>query len=565
MNSDLADTPFPPIADYAFLSNCEVNALVAADGSVEWLCLPRPDSPSVFGSLLDRSAGVFRFSPSNTRVPAQRRYVPGHDRAGDDVAHADGLGDDDRPPRRRADARRSAASRTTAAPRATTRPGRSCSGSRRARADGSRWRSTACRCSTTASTGAQWSYDGEGYGRCVAEASSGRRPRRSQPRLQHGARVHARPLRRPHDALRRATRCSSRCRGATTRRRRLDDAFEQLHQTESFWRDWLSKGRFPDHRFRPYIERSALALKGLSYAPTGAIMAAATTSLPETPGGERNWDYRYTWIRDSAFMLRALHELGFDWEALEYFAFVIDAVTTGDDGDVRPPDHVRHRRRARPDRAHARPPVRLPRLAAGAGRQRRVRPEAARRVGDDPRLDRHAPAQRGPDGAEGVGRARRARRHRNRAGRRSPTRASGRCAGRRSTSSRRRSCAGSRPTAARTSRADREDHERADRWQQAADEIKADVCAKGVDDARRLHPALRQHRARRRQPADPDHGLPPRRRPARRARRCSRSPTSSPTTGWSCATASTRPTTGCRTPPKEASRSARSGWCRRSR
>ena len=84
-------------------------------------------------------------------------------------------------------------------------------------------------------------------------------------------------------------------------------------------------------------------MKGLSYAPTGAIMAASTTSLPETPGGARNWDYRYTWIRDSAFMLRSLYRLGFEWEALEYFAFIIEAVRAA------PPrpgsaDHVRHRR-----------------------------------------------------------------------------------------------------------------------------------------------------------------------------------------------------------------------------
>ena len=68
---------FPPIAEYGLLSNCEQSCLVAPDGSVEWLCLPRPDSPSVFGALLDRAAGRFRFGPTTTLVPQQRRYVPG--------------------------------------------------------------------------------------------------------------------------------------------------------------------------------------------------------------------------------------------------------------------------------------------------------------------------------------------------------------------------------------------------------------------------------------------------------------------------------------------------------
>jgi GH15 family glucan-1,4-alpha-glucosidase len=106
----------------------------------------------------------------------------------------------------------------------------------------------------------------------------------------------------------------------------VEQAQAQIDSTVSYWRDWLSNGTFPDHPWRAYIERSALTLKGLSFAPTGAIMAAATTSLPETPGGERNWDYRYTWIRDSSFMLRSLYRLGFAWEAIEYFAFVLEAV-----------------------------------------------------------------------------------------------------------------------------------------------------------------------------------------------------------------------------------------------
>jgi len=70
-------SPYPPIADYGFLSDGEVTALVAPSGNVEWLCLPRFDSPSVFGSMLDRDAGGFRFGPSDQLVPAARRYLPG--------------------------------------------------------------------------------------------------------------------------------------------------------------------------------------------------------------------------------------------------------------------------------------------------------------------------------------------------------------------------------------------------------------------------------------------------------------------------------------------------------
>jgi GH15 family glucan-1,4-alpha-glucosidase len=110
----------------------------------------------------------------------------------------------------------------------------------------------------------------------------------------------------------------------------LDAAQAALDCTVNFWRDWLSAAKIPDHPWKTYLDRSALTLKGLSYAPTGAIMAAATTSLPETWGGARNWDYRFTWIRDSAFMLRSLYRLGFDWEAIEYWGFVIDAVSGGD-------------------------------------------------------------------------------------------------------------------------------------------------------------------------------------------------------------------------------------------
>jgi GH15 family glucan-1,4-alpha-glucosidase len=109
-----------------------------------------------------------------------------------------------------------------------------------------------------------------------------------------------------------------------------DDAAGRVAATTRFWRAWLGRARLPDHRWRDPIQRSALAIKGLTYMPTGATVAALTTSLPETPGGERNWDYRYTWMRDSTFTLQALHWLNLDWEADEFMQFVADVEANQD-------------------------------------------------------------------------------------------------------------------------------------------------------------------------------------------------------------------------------------------
>ena len=105
-----------------------------------------------------------------------------------------------------------------------------------------------------------------------------------------------------------------------------------LTATAEFWRTWLDRARPIDHRWREPIERSALTIKGLTFMPTGALVAALTTSLPETPGGERNWDYRYAWMRDATFTLRALHWLGLDWEADEFMQFVADLEPVADGG-----------------------------------------------------------------------------------------------------------------------------------------------------------------------------------------------------------------------------------------
>ena len=102
------------------------------------------------------------------------------------------------------------------------------------------------------------------------------------------------------------------------------EASRRIDATTRFWRNWLGRARLPDHRWRDPLQRSALVIKGLTYLPTGATVAALTTSLPETPGGERNWDYRYTWMRDTTFTLQALHFLNLDWEADEFMQFVAD-------------------------------------------------------------------------------------------------------------------------------------------------------------------------------------------------------------------------------------------------
>jgi GH15 family glucan-1,4-alpha-glucosidase len=311
---------FPPIAEYAFLSDCEVSGLVAPDGCVEWLCLPRPDSPSVFGTLLDRSAGFFRLSPSTVEVAHQRRYVPGtliletnwHTPTGWlTVKDLLVMGAFDGGPRREQYRRvpGDASARGTLLRVATCESGRV---------------EVNVNCMPLFDYGrmqADWEYEGEGYERLVARGGDQSLELVSGLRLGvGGARAYGR-TQLEHGA---STFVALSWGGEVPTT--LDEAMAQLAETEAFWRDWLSVADIPDHRYRPHIERSALTLKGLSYAPTGAIMAAATTSLPETPGGERNWDYRFSWIRDSAFLLRALHTLGFDWEAFEYFAFLIDAM-----------------------------------------------------------------------------------------------------------------------------------------------------------------------------------------------------------------------------------------------
>jgi GH15 family glucan-1,4-alpha-glucosidase len=113
----------------------------------------------------------------------------------------------------------------------------------------------------------------------------------------------------------------------------VEQAEEYMERTGHFWREWLAEGVYPDHPWRFQLQRSALTLKGLTFMPTGALLAAATTSLPETPQGERNWDYRFCWMRDATFALWGLHALGLDWEADDFVQFLAD-MQRNEDGSL---------------------------------------------------------------------------------------------------------------------------------------------------------------------------------------------------------------------------------------
>jgi GH15 family glucan-1,4-alpha-glucosidase len=324
--SAAAPSPFPPIADYAFLSNCHTGALVAPDGSVDWLCVPRFDSPSVFGALLDRQAGAFRMGPFGVNVPTARIYEPGTNTIATTwhtptgwvlVRTALTMG-----PRRRED---------QVTPH--TRPP--------ADYDGDHLLVRIVLClegNVEVELVCEPVFD---YGRAPAEWSLVDRDRHTADatgadqtiRLQtdmaigvEGERVRARHTLAKGEQL----YCSLSWAEELASPQSIDEANDRLAATTRYWRNWLAGSRSVDHRWRPAIERSALAIKGLTYMPTGATVAALTTSLPETPAGERNWDYRYTWIRDSTFTLQALHWLNLDWEADEFMQFIADLESNED-------------------------------------------------------------------------------------------------------------------------------------------------------------------------------------------------------------------------------------------
>jgi alpha,alpha-trehalase len=300
---------------------------VAPGGNVEWLSVPAMDGPAVFASVLDRHAGRFRVGPVDRTVPTGRRYLPGtmilettwgtptgwlevHDVLLIGPWHHD-----------------------------SERPERYVRAPRDREAEGILLRVFRCLhgfvdveidCEPAFEYGLSrgaWRHAGDGYGdaSCTADGSELSLRLCTDLRLGfEGPRARAETSLRAGESAFCALGWSDYPPPAT-----CDEGQLRLGETRSYWHEWLRRGRFPDHPWQAYLQRSALTLKALTYAPTGAMVAAATTSLPETPGGERNWDYRYSWLRDSTFTLWGLHTLGLDREATDYFYFVVDRLAEG--------------------------------------------------------------------------------------------------------------------------------------------------------------------------------------------------------------------------------------------
>jgi GH15 family glucan-1,4-alpha-glucosidase len=303
--TDPVKLPRPPsIEDYALIGDCHGSALVSRDGSIDWCCIPRPDSGSCFSRLLDGDrGGSWQISP-DSECEISRRYLDDtlvlettfHTEEGTvrliDYMAMPVQGDRHRIVRVLEGVDGSVPIRVTLSPRleyGALKP----------------W--------IRSHDGGVFSAIGGTTGLVFSGTIDLRREDRHDLRgevlVSEGDRhilcaTYAPPDRidpDPPDTL-------------------IVTDFSTLDETITWWRDWVggagSPGPAADAR------RSGIVLKALSYAPTGAFVAAPTTSLPESVGGERNWDYRYSWVRDSTFAARALIELGFEDAATEFRRFV---------------------------------------------------------------------------------------------------------------------------------------------------------------------------------------------------------------------------------------------------
>lgn len=301
---------YPPIAEHGVIGNLRTVALVCTDGTIDWLCFPHFDSPSVFAALLDdRKGGSFRIAPVDPTSTSKQLYWPDTNVLLTRFSTRDGVGEviDFMPIGAPTDVLgRHVLVRRVRATRGTVRFRMEC----RPAFDYARVRHHL----DLAPDRAVFSAGG------AALALSSSVP---LTRCEGDGATAEFVLREGDNAV------FVLGDGAPSIGNVVAHSEELLLATVTYWRRWLRKSTYAG-RWREMVHRSALVLKLLTFEPTGAIVAAPTCSLPETIGGTRNWDYRYSWIRDAAFTVYALLRIGFTDEAHAFMAWLDGVVRHGD-------------------------------------------------------------------------------------------------------------------------------------------------------------------------------------------------------------------------------------------
>ncbi|MFC4332880.1 glycoside hydrolase family 15 protein [Streptomyces andamanensis] len=318
----MADTPSPssapgtrryvPIADHGLIGDLRTVALVGTDGTIDWYCCPSFDSPSVFAAVLDaEKGGCFELAAADEAARTKQFYFPDTNVLITRFFTEDGVGEvqdfmpvcgDDGEAERHRLIRRTVCVRGTVRFRARVAP--------------------------------RFGYGADphtvrvqGHLALFESARSALALTATAPLETEGPDVRADfKLTEGESAVFALDQVGGE---VAPRRCARAEADEQFAATVAYWRRWIAQSRYRG-RWREMVHRSALTLKLLTYAPTGAIVAAPTTSLPERIGGERNWDYRYVWVRDAAFAVYALLRLGFTGEAAAFMRFLTRHISPGD-------------------------------------------------------------------------------------------------------------------------------------------------------------------------------------------------------------------------------------------
>jgi GH15 family glucan-1,4-alpha-glucosidase len=304
-----------PIADHGIIGDLHSIALVGTEGTIDWYCCPRFDSPSVFGAILDKErGGYYRIAPAHDGWTTKQLYVPDTNVLITRFLTPEGVGEvlDFMPIGDTADGEHR---------QRLVRRVLCVKGEMRFRIE----------------VDPRFNYGRDAHE--VAVDAAGAVLRSPELTLALSTTV---PLERHAAGVRGeftlgANESATFVLEADERPRSYSEfeARELFKRTIAYWLSWLKQSRYQG-RWRETVNRSALTLKLLTYRPTGAIVAAATTSLPEQLGGGRNWDYRYTWIRDAAFSLYALLRLGFTEEAEAFMGWLTDRLQEEKAGESGP-------------------------------------------------------------------------------------------------------------------------------------------------------------------------------------------------------------------------------------